>query len=142
VIYLSKPGDEYEVPIGSFLGDMSSELAEYGEGAYIDRFVSGGPKNYGFRVRKADGETVSKVKIRGFTQDAETTRKLNRETMERSVQEFLKDGTVEKTSVVRPQIVRTKKQGEIVTKMMKKDYSVVYEKRRVFPDGRTLPFGY
>lgn len=42
VIYLTRPGDTYEPPTGSFLGDLTNELEEYGPGAYIQEFVSGG----------------------------------------------------------------------------------------------------
>lgn len=37
--------------IGLYLGDMTDELAkDYSEGLYIEEFVSGGPKNYTFKV--------------------------------------------------------------------------------------------
>jgi hypothetical protein len=29
---------------------MTDELEEYGQGAYISEFVSGGPKHYGYEV--------------------------------------------------------------------------------------------
>ncbi|KAK9696077.1 hypothetical protein QE152_g32146 [Popillia japonica] len=45
VIYSSRPG-EWDVPIGSFLGEMTDELKCYGEGSYITTFASGGPKLY------------------------------------------------------------------------------------------------
>ena len=35
----------YHPTIGSFMWDMTNELEDYGDGAVIDEFVSGGPKN-------------------------------------------------------------------------------------------------
>ena len=41
VIYVSRPGDVYEPPLGDYLGDMTSELPP---DCHISEFVSGGPK--------------------------------------------------------------------------------------------------
>ncbi|EFN88601.1 hypothetical protein EAI_10829, partial [Harpegnathos saltator] len=48
-IYVST-GDpnEYELRTGKFLGDMSDELENYGQGNYIESFISGGPKFYSY----------------------------------------------------------------------------------------------
>ncbi|KAJ8934252.1 hypothetical protein NQ318_008695 [Aromia moschata] len=43
VIYIARD-NEYAVPTGEFLGDMTDELESYGPGSYITEFVSGGPK--------------------------------------------------------------------------------------------------
>jgi hypothetical protein len=68
VIYLTRPGDDFELPIGSFLGDLTDELSGYGNGAYIGEYVSSGPKSYGFAVYGEDGEKLAAIiKIRGFT---------------------------------------------------------------------------
>ena len=50
------------VPLGKYLGDVTNELGNkytY-EGPYITEFVSGGPKNYGYRT--TTNEKVSKIK--------------------------------------------------------------------------------
>ncbi|XP_025163928.1 uncharacterized protein LOC112590728 [Harpegnathos saltator] len=51
-IYLNT-GDpnEYEPRTGNFLGDMTVKLESYGQGSYIESFVSGGPKFYAYVVR-------------------------------------------------------------------------------------------
>jgi hypothetical protein len=68
VIYLTRPEDEFELPIGSFLGDLTDELSGYGPGAWISEYASSGPKSYGFVVSGEDGERIAAViKIRGFT---------------------------------------------------------------------------
>jgi len=63
VIFLHRPGD-WTPPLGSFLGNMTNELKAYGDDAYIQEFLSAGPKNYGYRVqtgRQEDDPVVVKV---------------------------------------------------------------------------------
>jgi hypothetical protein len=140
IIYVTRPTDTYQPEIGAFLGDMTNELSDFGEGAYIDEFVSGGPKNYSYRVQKADGTSTSKIKIRGFTLSHHTAAHLNRENLKKKVFRFVKEGTVSKTPIVFPQIARTAER-EIVTKDVMKEYGVTYDKRWVLPDFNTLPYG-
>ena len=141
IVYVSRPQDTYEPPIGCFLGDLTNELEEYGLGAYIDEFIGAGPKNYSMRIRKPDGTTETKIKIRGFTSSYQQAAHLNRKTLKRKVFEFLRDGVSAPTTVVRPKIER-RPNREVVTVTRKKDYRIVYDKRRVMKDGSTLPFGY
>jgi hypothetical protein len=119
---------------------MTNELEGYGEGAVIDEFVSGGPKNYCFRVKKANGSFESKVKIRGFTLNHHAAAHLNRRNLKKKVMDFVRFGLRNKTSIVQPQIARTANR-EVVTKDIAKDYGVVYDKRWVLNDYSTLPFG-
>ena len=66
VIYIERP-NEYKVPTGYYLGEMTNELECYGPNAYIRCFVSGGPKNYAFEVYDPDTYTSFHVcKVRGF----------------------------------------------------------------------------
>ncbi len=60
VIYKRSPNSAENLVTGNFLGDMTDELKP---GDSIVSYVSGGPKNYGYRT--AQGDVV--VKIRGFT---------------------------------------------------------------------------
>ncbi len=43
--YISGPGDTVELPLGSFLGELTNELEVFGRNAYITEFVAAGPKN-------------------------------------------------------------------------------------------------
>lgn len=88
MIYITRPGDVYQPKMGSFLGDMTNELEDYGQGAYIEEFVSGGPKNYGFKVRKPDGKVEYVVKIRGFTLNHHAAKRLNFGTLKRMVSDL------------------------------------------------------
>lgn len=47
IIYHYIPG-QYEVPLGTLLGEWSSEIPE--EGGFIDKYVATGPKSYSYRV--------------------------------------------------------------------------------------------
>ena len=60
VIYKRSKNTEENLATGNFLGDMTDELTA---GDSIIDFVSGGPKNYGYRTAK--GKVV--VKVKGFT---------------------------------------------------------------------------
>ncbi len=45
VLYLMHPEDRFELPLGSFLGELTNELEDFGRDAYITEFVGAGPKN-------------------------------------------------------------------------------------------------
>jgi len=141
IIYLSRPGDEYEAPIGSFLGDLTDELEDYGEGAYIDKFIGAGPKNYLYRVRKPDGSTESKMKVRGFTSSHQMACHLNEASLTKKVKRYLKNRINEKTTIVRGRIER-RPDRQVVTADRKKDYQIVYDKRWIRKNGDTLPYGF
>jgi len=82
IIYLTRPTDSYTVPTGSYLGQMTDELRGYGEGAYIQEFVAGGPKNYGYRVYSKDGVFVEEIcKIRGIRLNFKNKRSVNFDTV-------------------------------------------------------------
>ena len=65
--------EEYQPPIGDFLGDLTDELG----GKHIVEFVSARPKNYAYKL--SDGTTYCKVK--GFTLNHENAKKINFDTM-------------------------------------------------------------
>ena len=134
VIYVHKAGKP-DPPLGNYLGDLTDEL----NGDYITSFVSGGPKNYAYRTKKGKAET----KIRGITLDYAATGKLNPSVIRSLVHLHTNCHTAAKVTVDIPfKITRDKKEKNIVTKRMKKDYRVVYNKRVVTENYETLPYGY
>ena len=134
VIYVHKPGKP-DPPLGNYLGDLTDEL----NGDYITSFVSGGPKNYAYRTKKGKTET----KIRGITLDHAATGKLNHDVVRALVHLHVNCDTDAKVTVDIPfKITRDKKEKKIVTKKMKKDYRIVYNKRVITENYTTLPYGY
>ena len=135
VIYVHEPGKP-DPPLGNYLGDLTDELDA---GDYITTFISGGPKNYAYITNNGKSET----KIRGITLDYAATKKLNLDVMRHLVHSHVNCHTEEKVTVDIPfKITRDKKERNIVTKKMKKDYRVVYNKRVITENYETLPYGY
>ena len=133
-IYVHESGKP-EPPLGNYLGDLTDEL----NGDYITSFVSGGPKNYAYRTKKGKTDT----KIRGITLDYAATGKLNHDVVRALVHLHTNCNTDAKVTVDMPfKITRDKKEKNIVTKRMRKDYRVVYNKRVITENYETLPYGY
>jgi len=63
VVFIEHPDDPYEPQpvLGNYLGDFTDECD------YIVEFVSGGPKNYGYRTKQGKVE----CKVRGFRLNSE-----------------------------------------------------------------------
>ena len=134
VIYVHQPGKP-DPPLGNYLGDLTDKL----NGDYITSFVSGGPKNYAYRTKKGKTDT----KIRGITLDYAATGKINHDVIRELVHLYTDGDTETKVTVDIPfKITRDKKEKNIVTKKMKKDYRIVYNKRVITENYATLPYGY
>ena len=135
VIYVHEPGKP-DPPLGDYLGDLTDELDV---GDYITTFISGGPKNYAYLTNNGKSET----KIRGITLNYDATKKINMDVMRHLVDSRVNGYNEEKVTVVNPyKITRDKKEKNIVTKKMKKDYRIVYNKRVITENYGTLPYGY
>lgn len=144
IIYLTNPSDnsEYKVPIGSFLGEMTNELKDYGADSYIKEFVSAGPKNYAMKIYSTEDKHFKYVtKIRGFTLDSTASKRLNFKSLKNDVLQFVQQNDPEEKTLIFPQIVRTVDR-KVLSKMSKKKYRVVYDKRVVRKDATTVPYGW
>ena len=78
VIYLEETPAQFQPTLGSYLGDFTSELDD---DEYIQEFVSGGPKNYGYATNKGKVE----CKVRGFRLNSEGHAQLNYDVMRQNV---------------------------------------------------------
>ena len=135
VIYVHEPGKP-DHPLGDYLGDLTDELDV---GDYITTFISGGPKNYAYLTNNGKTET----KIRGITLNYDASKKINMDVMRHLVDSRVNGYNEEKVTLVNPyKITRDKKEMNIVTKKMKKDYRIVYNKRVITENYGTLPYGY
>ena len=134
VIFVSKP-DDPEPPIGPYLGDLTDELG----GDYITTFVSGGPKNYSYWTNTNKVET----KVRGITLDCKAKQKVNFDVIRTLVYLHTQCHVTGHVTVDIPfKITRDAKSKSIETKRMKKDYRIVYDKRVIVNDYKTLPYGF
>ncbi|XP_028405262.1 uncharacterized protein LOC114527769 [Dendronephthya gigantea] len=134
VIFVSKPGDP-EPPTGPYLGELTDEL----KGDYITTFISGGPKNYCYRTNSNKVET----KIRGITLNCTARQNVNFEVIRALVYLHAKCNVAGRVSVDIPfKITRNTKTKDIETKRMKKDYRIVYDKRVIIDEYKTLPYGF
>ena len=141
VFYISRPGDQ-DLPVGDYLGDLTDELTEYGEGSYITEFCSAGPKNYMYRVFSTKDQKIhTTIKVKGFPLDYTTMKHINASNMKNKVRAFVKSGNQEETSVINWRIRRLP-DYRIVTRLERKKYRVVYDKRVARRNYYTHPYGY
>ena len=138
VIFLQDPGQP-NPDLGPYLGQFMSELDD---DEYIEEFVSGGPKNYGYKTNKGHVE----CKVRGFRLNSEGKTQLNNEVMRQNVQDeiptpLLKPRQIQVTKT--NQIVRKPQDYTIYTYPQHKWYQLVYDKRVVDPQTYlTYTYGY
>ena len=135
-VYRCNPLDSYTPPLGNYLGDLTSELEP---DDYICNWTAAGPKSYAYQTKK--GKVVLKVK--GITQNYENCKKINFDSLTELVENHLNNPAKEGSIPARyDKITRNMKAFELVNKERVINFSVVFDKRRLFPDGKTLPFGY
>jgi hypothetical protein len=84
VIYEISPNAEDNLPIGSFMGELTNEL---GEGEVIIRFVSGGPKVYAYITNK--GKCV--IKVKGFQLTERTRTAFSFENLETVIKTYVEE---------------------------------------------------
>ena len=134
VIFYSplKVGDE-SLPVGDALGDLTDELRP---GEHITEFVSGGPKNYGYRTNMGK----EKMTVKGITLNARTSDVVTFDLLKEIV---LQEGR-SSVHVVEPNhFFRDIRTRAIYTAPLAKIFRKVYTKRRLLEDGvSTKPFGY
>ena len=137
IIYVSRDGsNEYEPPTGPFLGDLTDELAGYGPGTHITSFISGGPKFYGYKLKKPNGEESCVCKIKGIRLNYASSEKINFDSIRQLV-----TGEIPSLFVSRDAIRRTQFHA-VVTQPECKKCQPVYEKRRFVALNKSYPYGY
>lgn len=137
VIFVSKVGDE-DPPLGDYLGDLTSELEK---DEHRVEFASTGPKTYCY---KTSNNKVC-MKVKGITLNVKNSLKINVDSLKHLVNEYATkiDHSCDKTIVVnQPSIVRTKKRWEITTQPLHKTLRVLFDKRALMSDYKTIPYGY
>ena len=134
---MTRPGDEYMVPSGNFLGQMTDEIAkDFGEKARIVEFVSTGAKCYGLKIDIGDGTIRYIVKSKGFELNYETGQRINMQTMVDMVQ---KKG--EPSINITGTGIRRTADHQLTTRTVKKTLRLTVDKRIVLSNNQTKPFG-
>ena len=138
VIYLEEPGQP-SPDLGNYLGDFTSELDD---GDFIVEFVSGRPKNYGYKTNKGHVE----CKVRGFRPNWEGKTQLNYDVMRQNVLDEIQKPLQKprQTQVTKThQIVQDPQHYHLLTLPNHKRYQLVYDKRVVDPNTfKTYLYGY
>jgi len=140
VIYIQTKDEPNLIETADKLGDMTSELRTT---EYIFEFVSGGPKNYAYKVIDTATDRATTVcKVRGITLIYSVKQIVNFDVIRDMVLE-----TVEPTVSVHTEkkIKRKRKRGgtvTIVNETEDKTYRMSFFKRRRLPNNSTVPFGY
>ena len=139
VIYLEETPTQFQPVLGSYLGDFASELAK---DEYIQEFVSGGPKNYGYTTNKGKVE----CKVRGFRLNSEGHTQLNYNVMRQNVQDEIQKPLPKPREIQVTKshhIVRNPKNYTLLTEPQHKWYKLVYDKRVIDHNTfKTYPYGY
>lgn len=136
VIYVSRP-DEFEVPTGEFIGDMTDELESYGPGSYITEFVSGGPKNYAYKVFSTKNQREEIVcKVKGISLNYAASQLINFERIKEMVL------TPSEPVYITSNHIRRTKEHEVVTRSETKIYRPNSTKRKFSEDHSSVPYGY
>jgi hypothetical protein len=87
-------------------------------------------------------------KIKGFTLNYETSKKINSDSLNNILEKSSRAGPESKTNKDRKistrynRITRDTKTKELLNKMETKEFSFVYDKRVILENFDTLPFGY
>lgn len=121
---------------------MTDELIDYGPDSYITEFVSGGPKNYTYKIHSTkDNKNYFVTKVKGFTLSSATSSKLNFHSLRKVVRHFVKLEANDSKTIYFQQIRRLPNH-KIVTTDTSKNYRVVYNKRVLKRNYKTVPYGY
>ena len=131
LILLHRPGME-EIPLGSFLGDYTSELTCPNVGCdgcqrehFIVEFYALGPKHY---CLKCDtGKCI--VKVRGFTLTGKVADAINFESMKELLKATVEGDDASHIVEQPSKITRNKAQSIIYNRPLHKKYRMIYDKR-------------
>lgn len=131
VIYVERATTP-RIPVGDYLGQLTNEL----EGStHITQFVSGGPKNYAYKL--SDESACCKVK--GFTLNYTNSKSINFDAIKNLVLNEPKR-VIELPKCTK--ITRNKRTFQVVNKEETKKYQIVNTKRQKLDNYDSVPYGY
>ena len=122
IIFTVAPG-ECEPELDDYLGDVTNEIPDND----IDTFVTGGPNNYVYKLRKPNEDGIQTfAKVRGITLNHNNSLDINFYTILNMVMHN-RDGHL--TVVDQNRIAQDSQTIKIITKTEAKDYKIVFDKR-------------
>lgn len=139
IIFTTKPG-EVNPHVGDFLGDLTDEITDdYGAGAFISEFVTGGPKNYAYLVKKPDGEEKTVCKVKGLRLNYITSQSVNFNV----IKDLVLSAEQERCVLVRNWMIRRTTDNIIYSKFGTYKYRInATKRRRIGEKGlSTVPYG-
>nr|DAC81317.1 TPA_asm: PolB [Larimichthys croaker adintovirus] len=134
LIYVVKEGGA-PLKLGNYLGDLTDEL----DGDTIQEFAAAGPKSYAYQTRQKKKVVL---RVKGITQTRECCEQVNFDSVRELVEGYLEGSRGGAIETPQHNIRRNKKSFLLKNCTFQKKFRVVYDKRRLFSDGTTLPFGY
>lgn len=122
------------LPIGYYLSQLTNEISS--TDGHITHFVSGGPKNYAYKI--SSGKEMCKV--RGFSLKS----KINEDIINfSSIRTVVVEKKIDSLKITNARkISRIAGKRKLYNRPQTKEYKMVYTKRRLLDDFRTLPYGY
>ena len=133
IVFVSNEGEK-EPTLGDFLGDLTNEEAD----GKIMQFVTGGPKNYAYKVQEGD-HVKTVCKIRGITLNYKTSLQITYDTIKDMVLGSWDDVIVVSDNF---KIIRDPKTSSLLTTSQSKQYKIVFDKRVAKSDLSTIPYGF
>jgi hypothetical protein len=124
------------IPTGDFLGDLTDEIDPDN---YIEEFVSGGPKNYAYKLNKTDSNGVQYVcKVKGITLNFSSSKIINFHSIKEMVHNKNKSYEIRNPT----HISRNKTSTNITSSPLTKTYKFEFDKRVIGNDFITYPYGF
>ena len=144
ILYVQPRDETALIETGDNLGAMTSELKP---GQYIAEFVSGGPKNYVYKVMETqDGAERSKTvcNVRGITLNYTASQLVNFDVIRGMILNREPDSvvTVHSEHKIKRRKWRSEGAVSINTEPEDKRYRISFFKRRRLSDNNSVPFGY
>ena len=116
-------------------------MKEHGVGAKLIDYVSTGPKSYGLKVRRANGEIHTTVKSKGIQLNYTVGNVITFDTMCRLVDNFVVENEVE-VVVVNNKQIRRDKDHVLITIDVPKSFRTTFTKRKLIDEYCSVPFGF
>ncbi len=132
IVFTTKTGEK-KPPLGDYLGDLTDEHP----GNHILEFVTGGPKNYAYKLANPDASGNRTIcKVRGITLNYKNSMDINFDTIMNMV-----TNERDKTITVTDSNKISRDRSRIITRTERKNYKIIYDKRAL--KGRdTVPYGF